>query len=299
MEILSREWYLEGRLIRYEVGQPMGAYSSFALLALTHHVIVHIAAFRAGCHPSKIIYMVLGDDGAMAHDKVAVSYRKIFSILGMEINPIKGYDGTVLEFAKQLYLVNNINLSPLGAKNIMLAMRFCEFLPTVLYELMVKRFPLFINFKVSLPKKSEKDLMMERMLSYLRPNRPYLSRSGLSSASNESVMNRFVVGADPASLGVPKNPWERVGQLTENMSGSKPLTMKTFKRQEKGSYQIPLISWESLFLLVARVYFNHGRKGKTILFSRLSLHEQNNRIDITTKIKLRVLMAIGPKGGLW
>lgn len=299
MEILSREWYLEGKLIRYEVGQPMGAYSSFALLALTHHVIVHIAAFRAGCHPSKIIYMVLGDDGAMAHDKVAVHYRKIFSFLGMEINPTKGYDGTVLEFAKQLYLINNINVSPLGAKNIMLAMRFVEFLPTVLYELLVKRFPLFINFKVGLPKKTDKDLLIERMLSYLRPNRPYLSRSGVSSASDESVMNRFVVGADPSSLGVPKNPWERVAQLTENQSGSKPLTKNSYKRQEAGKYQIPMISWESLFLLVSRVHFNSGKKGKVILFSKLSESEKFNRIDITTKVKLRVLMALGPKGGLW
>jgi hypothetical protein len=96
--------------------------------------------------------MVLGDDGAMAHDKVAKFYREIFSYLGMEINPIKGFDGTVLEFAKQLYLINNINISPLGAKNIMLAMRFVEFLPTVLYELLVKRFPLFLNNKITPPK---------------------------------------------------------------------------------------------------------------------------------------------------
>jgi hypothetical protein len=152
MNILARDWYLEGKLISYEVGQPMGAYSSFAMLALTHHVIVHIAAQRAGYHPSKIIYMILGDDGAMAHDKVAKFYREIFSYLGMEINPIKGFDGTVLEFAKQLYLINNINISPLGAKNIMLAMRFVEFIPTVLYELLVKRFPLFLNNKITPPK---------------------------------------------------------------------------------------------------------------------------------------------------
>ena len=152
MNILARDWYLDGKLISYEVGQPMGAYSSFAMLALTHHVIVHIAAKRAGFHPSKIIYMVLGDDGAMAHDKVAKFYREIFSYLGMEINPIKGFDGTVLEFAKQLYSINGINISPLGAKNIMLAMRFVEFLPTVLYELLVKRFPLFLNNKITPPK---------------------------------------------------------------------------------------------------------------------------------------------------
>jgi hypothetical protein len=80
----------------------MGAYSSFAMLALTHHVIVHIAAIRSRVSISKVPYMVLGDDGAMADQRVAKSYKEIFSYLGMEINPIKGFDGTVLEFAKQL-----------------------------------------------------------------------------------------------------------------------------------------------------------------------------------------------------
>ena len=80
----------------------MGAYSSFACLALTHHVIVRVAAIHAGVSPQKLLYAVLGDDGALAHEKVAKYYRDIFMQLGMKINPIKGFDGTVLEFAKQL-----------------------------------------------------------------------------------------------------------------------------------------------------------------------------------------------------
>jgi hypothetical protein len=80
----------------------MGAYSSFAMLALTHHVIVHIAAKRSGVSPSSLIYMVLGDDGALANSKVAKAYLELFSDLGLEINPLKGFSGTVLEFAKQL-----------------------------------------------------------------------------------------------------------------------------------------------------------------------------------------------------
>jgi hypothetical protein len=127
----------------------MGAYSSFAMLALTHHVIVQVAAMRAGVSKSSIIYMVLGDDGAMANKKVAIQYREIFKLLGMEINPIKGFEGQILEFAKQIWTVNGYNLSPLGAKNVFLAMRFITFLPGVLYELFVKNFPLFISIKKS------------------------------------------------------------------------------------------------------------------------------------------------------
>jgi hypothetical protein len=102
MEILDREWLFEQTTVRYEVGQPMGAYSSFASLALTHHVIIRIAALQSGVDPKKLLYAVLGDDGAMANRKVAKQYKLIFNLLGMTINPIKGFDGTVLEFAKQL-----------------------------------------------------------------------------------------------------------------------------------------------------------------------------------------------------
>jgi hypothetical protein len=35
-------------MVHYAVGQPMGAYSSWAMLALTHHFIVQLAALRAG-----------------------------------------------------------------------------------------------------------------------------------------------------------------------------------------------------------------------------------------------------------
>jgi len=80
----------------------MGAYSSFACLALTHHVIVRYASIQARIRPNKLLYAVLGDDGAMANDRVAKYYRDTFNKLGMTINPIKGFDGTVLEFAKQL-----------------------------------------------------------------------------------------------------------------------------------------------------------------------------------------------------
>jgi len=100
--VLDREWDLKGETVRYSVGQPMGAYSSFACLALTHHVIVRVASIHAGVNPKKLLYAVLGDDGALAHEKVAKYYRDIFMQLGMKINPIKGFDGTVLEFAKQL-----------------------------------------------------------------------------------------------------------------------------------------------------------------------------------------------------
>jgi len=50
-----------GDMLRYEVGQPMGAKSSWAMFTLSHHMLVQYAAFLAGCYPTKN-YILLGDD---------------------------------------------------------------------------------------------------------------------------------------------------------------------------------------------------------------------------------------------
>ncbi|PUU72121.1 RNA-dependent RNA polymerase, partial [Tuber borchii] len=75
----------------------MGAYSSFAMLALTNHVLVHMAMDGTAHYAP---YGVLGDDVAIASRKVSNYYRDLLISLGVEINPIKGFDGGILEFAK-------------------------------------------------------------------------------------------------------------------------------------------------------------------------------------------------------
>jgi len=47
--------------IHYRAGQPMGAYSSWPMMALTHHVIVQIASFRSLTRSTRD-YCLLGDD---------------------------------------------------------------------------------------------------------------------------------------------------------------------------------------------------------------------------------------------
>lgn len=133
MEVLDREWNTPEGPIRYAVGQPMGAYSSFAMLALTNHVLVHMAKNRA--NRPNALYGVLGDDVAIGDKKVSNLYRGLLDHLGVDVNPIKGFDGGILEFAKQLWTVNGYNISPLGAKNILLFMSNPAFLASILFEL--------------------------------------------------------------------------------------------------------------------------------------------------------------------
>jgi len=52
----------EGGRIKYNAGQPMGAYSSWPVFALSHHLIVQIAGQRAGFPVPYSNYMLLGDD---------------------------------------------------------------------------------------------------------------------------------------------------------------------------------------------------------------------------------------------
>nr|WAY16594.1 putative RNA-dependent RNA polymerase [Rhizoctonia solani mitovirus 115] len=103
--------------IKYAVGQPMGALSSWAMLALTHHFIVQVAAWQSGVVPETKLfkdYAVLGDDIVIFNAKVAKKYHVIMTALGVECNLAKSVmspDGTVLEFAKRLFF-KGINISP-------------------------------------------------------------------------------------------------------------------------------------------------------------------------------------------
>jgi hypothetical protein len=56
--------------------------------------------------------------------RVSKLYRDLLEYLGVEVNPIKGFDGSILEFAKQIWTLGGHNLSPLGAKNVLLAIRY-------------------------------------------------------------------------------------------------------------------------------------------------------------------------------
>lgn len=48
--LVNHEFYAptEARCVKYAAGQPMGAYSSWAVFALTHHAIVRCAALMVG-----------------------------------------------------------------------------------------------------------------------------------------------------------------------------------------------------------------------------------------------------------
>lgn len=113
---------------RYACGQPMGAYSSWAMLAITHHLLVQVSAWRAGVTPVGTWfgdYAVLGDDLVIANKVVATEYLLLLKQLGMEVNLSKSLlsdSGRCLEFAKRTIYVHPdgtwSDISPIPLKEV-------------------------------------------------------------------------------------------------------------------------------------------------------------------------------------
>lgn len=108
------------------------------MLAITHHVVVRIAALRVGVKEFNH-YALLGDDIVIANDAVAQSYHYLMvDILGVEINLSKSLvSKTHFEFAKKLVSVDQ-ELTPIGPKNLLILMRSPYGLISVLRDAIMK-----------------------------------------------------------------------------------------------------------------------------------------------------------------
>jgi hypothetical protein len=100
----------ETGFVQYATGQPMGALSSWAMLAFLHHAIVQWSAYRAGVltidKPWFEGYAVLGDDVVIARDCIAKEYSAIMKSLDVGIGDHKSLisrSGKALEFAKRTF----------------------------------------------------------------------------------------------------------------------------------------------------------------------------------------------------
>lgn len=105
-----------GEFVKYSVGQPMGALSSWAMLALTHHYLIQVAAWNSGFSKSQLFtkYAVLGDDVCIWDTRVASAYQKIMETIGVELGLAKSIIsplGLGLEFAKRT-IVRGHDMSP-------------------------------------------------------------------------------------------------------------------------------------------------------------------------------------------
>lgn len=107
------------KVLFYGAGQPMGAYSSWPLFALSHHALVWLVADRV--YPRKIFkdYALLGDDLVIADEAVAREYMTVLQQLDIPISLAKSFisPNGLIEFAKRIrsYKMSK-DLSPLSVK---------------------------------------------------------------------------------------------------------------------------------------------------------------------------------------
>jgi len=99
--LTNREWELTypktkvSRKLKWSVGQPMGIYASWPLMAVCHHLLVQFASWR--CTSLKQTwkpfedYAICGDDIVIGSVRVADSYLKLVRDLGMKINMSKSH----------------------------------------------------------------------------------------------------------------------------------------------------------------------------------------------------------------
>jgi hypothetical protein len=76
------------QIVTYGCGQPMGAYGSWPLFALAHHLIVEYCASTV-MNSVKAHYRIIGDDNVITREEVYESYLDVMSRLGLTINPGK------------------------------------------------------------------------------------------------------------------------------------------------------------------------------------------------------------------
>lgn len=110
---MGRTYYLkdeDGKTftgLKYSVGQPMGALSSWAMLAVTHHLLVQLAYLQSDLvkplhYEWYSNYEILGDDVIIFDKSVAQQYLTIMESIGVPINLSKSVVAVnpTTEFAK-------------------------------------------------------------------------------------------------------------------------------------------------------------------------------------------------------
>jgi len=107
----------KGESLRYAVGNPMGAYSSWASFAVAHHYVIYYCCRQLGLDWKSVKYALLGDDIVIADKQLGERYHEVISSLGLEVSSLKTHKSKqFLEFAKRLmYKSNEITPFPISA----------------------------------------------------------------------------------------------------------------------------------------------------------------------------------------
>jgi len=156
--------------VKYSVGQPMGALSSWAMLAVTHHMIVQYSWQLLGNKTFCTDYEVLGDDIVIFHPLLAQKYCEFMASIGVPLNEKKSVISIqkvpVVEYAKRTSF-NSHDVSPISWKMFFNQDTFAGRLSVVSFWWMRKPSFLFSSFETILKKNLWDDRPKKNPNSYL------------------------------------------------------------------------------------------------------------------------------------
>jgi hypothetical protein len=103
--------------VKYQCGNPMGAYASWSSFTIAHHFVVFACCRELRIPYSSAKYIMLGDDIVFGEKRLADLYINVMTDLGVEINLSKTHESKLLcEFAKRLvYQGSEITPFPISA----------------------------------------------------------------------------------------------------------------------------------------------------------------------------------------
>lgn len=101
--MVGYDFHTKDSIVKYTVGNPMGAYSSWSSFTLAHHYIFFFISKELNIPFKQLKYCLLGDDVLIGSADIANRYMDIMKSLGIEISAPKTHVSPhFCEFAKQL-----------------------------------------------------------------------------------------------------------------------------------------------------------------------------------------------------
>jgi hypothetical protein len=100
--VSSANWIDDTYVDRWKVGQPLGSLPSFALLGITHNLLLEAMACSIGLLHSP--YVILGDDLVVFNRKLRQKYIRELTSRAVPLSLHKSFSGELSEFAGKTYV---------------------------------------------------------------------------------------------------------------------------------------------------------------------------------------------------
>jgi len=147
--MVGQPFWVDNQEISYTVGNPMGAYSSWASFTLAHHYIFYYISVKLKIPYKNLKYVLLGDDVLIGDREVATQYLEIMRKIGVEIQLTKSHISPYFcEFAKRL-IYRGVEITPFPYSSLKNSMKSSELMTSLLLQEKDKEWDFCIEESIS------------------------------------------------------------------------------------------------------------------------------------------------------